>query len=159
MRTSTGGQVRFEDQCTNCSSATLEAFSRSTGGFVNGVELSDPVFNGYYNDWQRTAGPNSPRDGAVGVLVNMGIAERVGSIDDIRRGDIVQGYQNVGGAVGHQFVITAVNRTERGEVLGYEMISANVGAGNTIQYQMRDRNFYSEMYIGRLYDSTADVSQ
>jgi hypothetical protein len=89
----------------------------------------------------------------------MGIAERVGSIDDIRRGDIVQGYQNVGGAVGHQFVITAVNRTERGEVLGYEMISANVGAGNTIQYQMRDRNFYSEMYIGRLYDSTADVSQ
>jgi RHS repeat-associated protein len=85
------GVVTFKDQQIDCSSATLEAFLKSTHGDINGAPLTDRMFRGLYNLWQRYTG-NEPRDGAVGALVSLGIAERVLDRNAIRVGDIVQGY-------------------------------------------------------------------
>jgi hypothetical protein len=121
-------------------------------GDINGVPIGDPSFWPSYADWQRTQA-NSARSGPIAVMQNLEIGFEVTSIQDMRRGDIVQANSVEGEAAGHQMVVTSTVTDDNGVVIGSNMINANEGAGNVIKEEYRAANHYQEMYIGRFYDS------
>jgi RHS repeat-associated protein len=144
---------------TDCSTSLLEAFAMATEGDINSIPVADAIFDDIRRD-MIIAG-DSGRKGIVGAMEQFGIGQEIGSLQDIRAGDIVQGWRSA--ESGHVFMIDKVHRDDEGVVTGFEMISANKLSRQTATVGGTERNAitmetrqgeggYNELYIGRFFD-------
>lgn len=142
----------------DCSTATQAAFVQAINSFdgeINGVPITDRAFNLLRRTWHPYQNLASEfRSGAAGEIVRFGMGEMVGSIDEARRGDVVQAWRTNGGSKGHSFIILNVYHNEQGRAVGYDMVSATDmhGAEIAIRYETRSAAAFEEMYIARFYD-------